>query len=181
MEMLDRLEILISRRLDGELSDADARELETLLASDPAAARLLHESAEIDRHASAALMGALSVDQPCPAIPVRSIGRWREWTNYSLVAAIAACFAMVVLFRDVPSSPSPTDLPTGAPHVRVPTGGMQTVGDSPVWRTAPEHPALRHRQLQQEFFGVRDPKTGRIYLLERRADVVRTEPVIGSL
>jgi anti-sigma factor RsiW len=179
--MSDRLEILISRRLDGELSDADSRELDALLASDPAAQRLFSQAARVDRMAAAALPGALSADQPCPAIPVRSIGWRREWINHSLVAAIAACLAMVVLFRGDPSSQPPTDLRTGRPSTRVPAGAVHTVGDSPVWYTPVQQPALRHQRVQQEYFGVKDPRTGRIYLLERRDHAVRTEPVTGSL
>jgi anti-sigma factor RsiW len=179
--MSDRLEILISRRLDGELSDADARELDALLAADPAARRSFSEAARLDRMVAAALPGVLSAEQPCPAIPIRSIGRRREWINHSLVAAIAACFAMVVLFRGDPSSQPPTDLRTGRPATRVPAGALHTVGDSPTWYTPVQQPAVRHRHVQQEFFGVKDRQTGRIYLLERRDHAVRTEPVTGSL
>lgn len=179
--MSERLEILISRRLDGELSGTDAQELEALLAADPLAGQLLEETAEVDRLFAAALPRVLSANRPCPAVPVRSIGRRREWINYSLIAAIAACFAMVVLFRDAPSSPSPTDLQPGISRTRVPAGGFHTVGDSPLWQAPVQEPALRLRHVQQEYFGVRDRKTGRIYLLERRDNAVRTEPVIGTL
>ncbi|MCH7814036.1 MAG: hypothetical protein IID40_08450 [Planctomycetes bacterium] len=94
-----RIEQLIVRRLDGELTDDERLELDRALMRDPQARRLLQESERIDALAAAALTavveregqddtGGLSYVVPAAARPSYS----RVW--WAMPAAVAAALAL---------------------------------------------------------------------------------------
>ncbi len=104
----ERIERLIVRRLDGELTDDESLELDRELLRSPQARQLLGEYQEIDGAAADALTTALGVDSnysspfPVVGMPLRR-GRhsWRWW---ALPAAIAAGLAVAVVMMPRPQA-----------------------------------------------------------------------------
>lgn len=181
----EHLERLISRRLDGELTPDEAVELERLVRTHPEARRLLDEYARNDRLASQVLRHSFEGTGACPPIRARPIGRRREWLSYSLVAAMAACIAMVMIFRAEWSPPPPSGHATDNRQVRVPDRWLQNASQPPtprpLWSTPVEYPQRRLMHTGRNVLGIRNPGTDRYYILEYNARTVRTVPVRGSL
>ena len=106
----ERIERLITRRLDDELSADERLELDRALLQDPEARALLEEYERVDAAASVALASTVAKESetvaPFPRIssqPVRS-GYNRAW--WALPAAVAAAVALLVVFKG-PGSPGP--------------------------------------------------------------------------
>jgi anti-sigma factor RsiW len=181
----EHLERLITRRLDGELTPEEDAELGQILRARPAARQLLAEHAACDRLAGLALRQSLGAPRPCPGVPIRHIGRRREWLSYSLVAAAAACIAMVMLFRGQWSPPTPADR-LAVSHTS-PVDGQWLRNAShaglrePTWTTPIDYPHRQSRLINRNVFGIKDPNTGRYFILEYRQQAVKTVPVRGSL
>jgi len=181
----ENLERLISRRLDGELNTRQALELERLLRDRPAARRLMDEYARNDHLAGVVLRRSLAAEPACPPVPVRRIGRRYAWLNAALVAAIAACMAMVLMWPG-PWSPSTPAGPPGARRAEPVNGdwlrnAWQRGTSPPVWDPTPAYPQRQLKLRNRSVLGIRDPETGQYYILERRTQRVRTVPVSGLL
>ncbi|HUU82151.1 MAG TPA: hypothetical protein VM243_01485 [Phycisphaerae bacterium] len=103
----DRIERLIVRRLDGELSDEEALELDRELLRSPQARQLLEEYRRIDGAAVEALTAAIGDDAgeavPFPVVTTtRRKGYSRLW--WALPAAVAATLALIVMFTPRPAA-----------------------------------------------------------------------------
>ncbi len=104
----ERIERLIVRRLDGELTDDESLELDRELLRSPQARQLLGEYQEIDDAAVDALAAALGVDSNCSSAflvaatpPRRTRHSWLWWT---LPAAIAAGLAVAAVLMPRPQA-----------------------------------------------------------------------------
>lgn len=108
----ERIERLIVRRLDGELSDEEALELDRELLRSPQVRQLFEEYQRIDRAAGGALTAAVGDDAsrptplPVAATPLRRKRYSRFW--WVLPAAVAAGLALVIAL--LPAQPGALDL-----------------------------------------------------------------------
>jgi anti-sigma factor RsiW len=114
-----KIERLIVRRLDGELTPDEQLELDRALLKCPEARALLEEYERIDGLASVAVASVVADNQEAAAsVPVRhrhpARGYSRAW--WALPAAVAAAIALVVTFG-VPDANGPqfVEQPPGAP------------------------------------------------------------------
>lgn len=103
----ERIERLIVRRLDGELTDEEALELDRELLRCPAARELLEEYQRLDRVAAEALAAAIETDagEAAPLSVVtapRRKGYSKLW--WGLPAAVAATLALIVTLVPRPSA-----------------------------------------------------------------------------
>ncbi|MFQ5411521.1 MAG: zf-HC2 domain-containing protein, partial [Phycisphaerae bacterium] len=87
----ERVERLISRWLDGEISPAESAELDRALAADPAARALFDDYREGDRLAAAALREDVGALRHPP-----SNGRFRGW-RFAVAGAVLTAAAVVAL------------------------------------------------------------------------------------
>jgi anti-sigma factor RsiW len=177
--MDERLERLINRRLDGELTDAEQVELDRWLLRDPAARQCLGEYERIDAWSKEALAEVLTPGTGRQSVSTShgrdvrrhaSSLRWLSWT----VVAAAAVLAFAVL---VP--PATTPVPNaGSPAVHGP-GLARPVSAMPVdFTLAPDQmafparpasmgiPTERMRYRAVDVLGIYDPQKQEILLLE---------------
>lgn len=103
----ERIERLINRRLDGELTEEEQLELNRELIRNPEANRLLEEYQQIDELACVAMMKALDREETVPVLnkqlrsaPQRVAAAQKQWRVWWLVpGAIAAALLAVSLSR----------------------------------------------------------------------------------
>ncbi len=181
MNVDERTERLIVRRLDGELTPAEQDELNQILLRSPDARRMLSEYDQNDRLATD-MIGAVAEGRlPSEAGPIRA-GRSRHvtlWTAIGTGLAAAAALAIVVI--------SPWQ--DGAVDPVMPGGEHQTVvrpdqpvinGDHLVY-TSTELPHRGERRIDRDYIGVFDESRDSLLLLEiDRTRTVRI-PVAGDL
>ncbi len=180
-----RIERLIVRRLDGELSDPEQAELDRAILRDPHVRALLEEYERIDSAASAALVEALDGGVRPPARSARIAaqparrGYGRMWWLLP-VAAAAAVAVLVSLRPQVESGPSLVRAPSysvnGATLPRVAPsleGGIR----SPVHQASHGWDALTadvDRLTDRDVLYVVGPD-GNVYILEQeRVQTTRT-------
>ena len=117
----ERIELLIIRRLDGELTPADELELDRELIKSPEARTLLEEYRRIDAEAASALSEALA-ERVVPLSPAEPIASSRPRAAYSrawwlLPLAVAAAAALVISFMGLPTGgPEIAGAPVGGPN-----------------------------------------------------------------
>ncbi len=168
--MDERTENLITRRLDGEITEAESLELDKALIRSPEARAYLEEQARISRLASRALETAIVArDEEVvpsvapPAWPARD-SRWQRYLRS--VVAVAAVFVLAAVVATLPVGKSRTASP-GTFGVDRGTGtagrAEQPVDTVPVSEGA--WPGLPHAGRHQ-VIGVYDDETGSLYLLE---------------
>jgi hypothetical protein len=176
--MDERLERLINRHLDGELTDAEQVELDRLLLRDPEGREDLEAYRRIDAWSREALADALAVgsngqtatihrDRAGRAHTIRL--RWLSWT----VVAAAAVLAFAVLFPPMtrtPPGPGPT-MHNGRGLVR-PAGAMPVDFTlAPDQIDFPARPASmgmsteRARYRAVDVLGIYDPQKQEVLLL----------------
>ncbi len=172
------------RYLDGELGEAERRELVDRLRRDAAARRLLEQYATVDRLAGEALLDLLDRPRAKPA-PARA-----AWAGPRLVhrllgpaAAVAAIVVLAVLIRpNLKDGPGP--LGSDGPMASSRQAG-QPAEASQLW-DFPSRPldvrlgppadfkgGLGQRQVDRHVFGVLDEKANEVYVLE--VDQIQTQ------
>jgi hypothetical protein len=172
--MLDeRAEILINRKLDGELSDDESLELDKLLIRDPGLRAMLEDCGRMDALAGEVIRTA--VDAPGRrAEPARFstwVGTVRQWwRSFGMVSAVAAAVTLAFLL-----SQRVTPI-----QVRRPAAGMATVSPNTVGRSEGlmnadypadmEGPRRETKTLERDVIGVWDQQTRSLYLLEITRD-----------
>lgn len=178
-ELDEKLESLIVRQLDGELSADEELALQRELMKNPGARMLADEYARVDALAGAALRETLvpsrsSLRQPTVAVEWPRQHHWSRGWLFIPGAIAAALLAMVVPFpgaqpvrnEPVPAATSPSQLHAGRPQGSIPRMGaassdgvMRNVSDSP-WLA----PRVR-RNTGREVIGVQGDN-GNLYWLE---------------
>ncbi len=190
----DHLERLISRKLDGELTRDESLELDKCLIRDPAAQQSLEESERIDRLTETLLDEVCAVrDEALLPATSRTVARRRMRWFGAIPAAAAACvalFFMWPMFSPSPQIPDPlvghgnihavrveNDPQTALPDPTPLESGARLASHSD--RPAKLRP-LREHGTRLDYYGVLDPETQKLYLLEvkhqtstRRPDQLR--------
>lgn len=176
-----RVERLIVRHLDGEISPAEQRELDAALQSGAAARELLNEYRTLDvlakRTLRADLAGAKTAAAP------RHVSGFRLAT-VSMLATAAA----VVVFSFLP------DLWRGGePDSRTAARPAQPraapLAPSPMQGAAPAYveyrnddflPKRRQRDVMRDVIGIRGDDPNVIYVFERNTRATRVEPIVAD-
>ncbi len=160
--MLDeRIELLITRRLDDRLTESEALELNKALIRSPEARRFLEDCQRIDDLARTALCTATEYRPVATASgPSRSILRSLRWFG----SAVAAVLLITVFAR------SPL------PERQVPPAGEHNTITNAITVSAPvaeagltsliDGPRRENERLLRDVIGVLDPRTSNVYLLE---------------
>ncbi len=180
----DELERLITRQLDGELSDAESDRLEACVASDPAAAELQAELHRIDAVAGYALRATLGRDVPTllapePAPTPAAPSRWRLPRLALLNVGAAACIALL-LSSSIRSS-APVDADRGSQPAQASNWQWADLPTPPL-ETAdvPEqvHQALTgERHLDRQWLVVPGDTPDEAFLIEITRLRLNAEPV----
>ena len=175
----DHLERLISRKLDGELTRDESLELDKCLIRDPAARKSLEESERIDRLTEALLdeVCAVRYEVLLPASGQTVARRRMRWFG-AIPAAAAACVALFFMWPMF-STPSPSPRDVGDERIaQAPLDVEPSIGvkdsDQPkpdaLLASHPDRPAklrpLREHGTRLDYYGVLDPETQKLYLLE---------------
>jgi anti-sigma factor RsiW len=169
----ERLELLITRKLDGELSSDESLELNRELIRNPHARAMFQDSARIDAESRTALQNAALASTPAApdGIHTRDIAGWSRrtagrWLAHGAATAIAAGISLAVLLGLRGPGLVETGrqaIPTGPP----PSGSM---AQQAVWPSGHAAPINGRRtgadQLDREVIGVFDEQSGSLYLLE---------------
>ncbi len=171
----DNLERLISRKLDGELTEDDSLELDKCLIRDPAARQSLEESERIDHLTAALLEEVCSVkDEILLPATGRTVARRRMRWFGAFPAAAAACIALFFMwptFSPPPSGSNDNRAGTGIALAPVESDPTELPSDSsPILAGYAEKPTglrpLREHGTRLNYYGVLDPETQKLYLLE---------------
>lgn len=186
----EKLERLINRALDGELTADERLALDRELIREPAAREVMEHSGRLDALAAAALRSALAHDplhagqtMPQTLRPPRPRGYHRAWWLLPGAVAAALLAGLLVFPRSVPdqaavahrdgSRPESVRRPTGPviyPGERLPfspsNGGIVPVGHRPTWVD---------RAVDRGVYGVRG-SDGNIYLIEIQHTQTREQP-----
>lgn len=175
--MDDRTEHLITRRLDGEITEDESLELDKQLIRSPEARTYLNEQERIDALAGEALRAALApgnTEAPATSEPTAWPAKVSPWRRYlQPAAAVAAAITLAVLAATIPSGKprtTGTKLPVAMSNPSEPGLTQLSVPTVPVadddWADLP-------RSGQHRLIGVYDEGTQSLYLLEmnRRPDV----------
>ncbi len=171
-----KIERLICRRLDGELSSAEASELDAILASDPAARSLLTDYAELDRLSADSLRADLAGTRPT-VVRKSHRGFWIGVASATLTAA-----AVLLLSFLLPSSDGRPDRiahsrPFAPSGRRVPAIVPSRFVD---YRDADLSPRRRIGNVHRDVIGIRGQDPNVIYIFERQRQSSRVVPVSGD-
>jgi hypothetical protein len=179
-----RLELLMTRRLDGEASAAESEELDRLLAEDAEARSMFEEYARIEVLAGEVIREAVGCGAPqtseaiggIPLTGSRRITLSKWWT---LPAAMAACLAAVMIVpQESGTGVGPTDriaTPIPWPGGENDTPMIGSVGiNIPISHAAPK-PSVVNRQRDRELIGVMTDDDS-LYLLDVRRTVTLETP-----
>lgn len=169
----ERLERLICRRLDGEMSAAEQAELEAALAADPVVQALFDEYAAND-----ALAGQVLRRDYEDAIAVGAGNRrglWLAAAGALLAAAAVVAFSFVPHWLGDSVSPASQMAGMQAP-ASVRHGPPPQFVD---YREIDLRPRHRERRTWRDFIGIRNrkPDANVIYILERNRRSDRITPV----
>ena len=177
----ERIERLIVRQLDGELTPAEQEELNQVLLRSAEARRMLSEYGENDQRAGG-LIGAVAEGRwPAEASPMPEARprRVRFWGTMVTGLAAAAVIAFVV------TSPRQTDAPgTGTEFPPIPSAAPvapPNVGAGDLVYTSGDVPHRGERWVDRDYIGVFDESRNTLYMIEvDRTRTVRV-PVTGDL
>ena len=174
----ERLEYLMTRQLDGRISEAERLELNKTLIRSPEAHRVFDEYQANDALATEALRRVFDPPTPASAEPpildvtVRS--RWRGWSVMRPLFVAAAAIVLAVMIRGIPwttndgpaqgqqaqvvsATPGPAETPAMA------DARPESKGESPQNMLTPRY---AHEYMPRDFLAVLDDQSRNIYLLE---------------
>lgn len=175
-DLESRAERLICRRLDGELSDRDAAELDAILSTDPAARSLLAAYAEMDRLAAESLRFDL-VGIPPTAARRAHRGFWIATASAALTAAAVLLLSVIM--------PGPEGQPDRIANSRpFPRSEHRVSAAAPGrfvdYRDADLSPQRRFGNVHRDVIGIRGENPNVIYIFERQRQSSRVVPVSGD-
>ncbi len=176
----DHLEHLINRKLDGELTPDESLELDKCLIRAPAARQSLEESERIDRLTEALLAEVCAVqDEILVPATSRTVTRRRMRWFGAIPAAAVACVALFFMWPTFSLSPQRSDPTVGDRVIGLvraehdpSTGFVELAPHEPEAKLASYfgRPAklrpLREHGTRLDYYGVLDPETQKLYLLE---------------
>jgi anti-sigma factor RsiW len=172
----ERIEHLICRRLDGELTADERLELDRELLRCPDARQLLEDYERVDRLASHAIETAVrpaAADAPLRLAGTRRPAGWRP--NWMLLtSAVAACIAFVLFWstpeqqrQDDQQRPGPVAVSPTPAHVAPGGKNLPRVGsnwdDVGVWRVN-DRPQRVNRVTDRKYL-VLTGEDGRVYVV----------------
>jgi len=185
--MLDeRLERLISRKLDGELSEAESLELDKLLIRSPEARALLEEQEQLDHMAGeslrTALGGGLTGQRASGRTPLewpsRSSRREHLWYGgVGLAAGFVLAMLISTLAMPLRDGTNKDDIPPIVNNAQSKTGPMMAQKGS--GKDTPLEPQIitdTRNRAPGQVFGVYDDDTRSLYLLEMNRAPARVTP-----
>lgn len=187
MDVSERVERLICRRLDGEITPSDDAELTAILAVDPAARRMLADYERID--ATAVRVLSSDFDKVTAAVRPRQHGGFRLAAAGAILAAAAvvALSFLPDLFRETGRGGNGREVvvsPT-VPSTVHPQGGT-TGGYVPQFVDYVDQdymPQQRRQDLFRDVIGVRarnEQNRDVIYIFERNTENRRIVPITGD-
>lgn len=172
-----RVERLIVRHLDGEISPAEQRELDAVLQSDAAARELLNEYLMLDVLAKRTLRADLAGTRTAAA--PRHVSGFRLAT-VSMLATAAA----VVVFSFLPDlwrGEEPDSRPAQPRAARLAPSPMQGAAPAYVeYRNDDYLPKRRQRDVMRDVIGIRGDDPNVIYIFERNTRATRVEPIVAD-
>ncbi len=173
----DKLERLISRELDGELTSTERTELEQWLRSDADARATYDATRDLDRQLGLALRAA--VDRPPPVLRmpiVTPVSRRRDgWARLALVAVAASLATFAWLQPPQKAGPTPGGAPVAAQGRMLP--GATRGGDlvEPIVPPTYERPELQLRGTQRDWIVIPGQRPGTVVIIE--VNRVRTHAI----
>ncbi len=182
-----RIEQLIVRRLDGELTDDERLELDRALMRDPRARRLLQESERIDALAGAALTavverdgqddtGGLSYVAPAAARPSYS----RVW--WAMPAAMAAAVALGAILlpqrTETPTLVQVDSITTQPSEIEHRPRTLRNNPDAGLRQASYRSPGVERAVQQNLLYIVGDD--GRIYVIDQQRIRTKRQPTRGT-
>ncbi len=177
----ERIERLIVRQLDGEITPDEQEELNQVLLRSADARRMLSEYRENDQRAGEVIGAVAEGRWPAesPRSPRRRARRIRFWPAMATGLAAAAVIALVV------TSPRQTDAPTtGTEFPPIPSlapVAPPNVETGDLLYTSGEVPHHGERWVDRDYIGVFDESRDTLYMIEvDRTRTVRV-PVTGDL
>lgn len=182
----ERAELLICRRLDGELSLEDSRELELILAHAPAAQRMLADYERLDGLAATALRADSQYAKT--AVAPRRTGGFRLAAAGAVLtaAAVVALSFLPDLWRASPSGEGRVALEQGPTAPIRPMGVPSSTDVSPQfvdYRNMSYQPSRRQQDVLRDVIGVRAKNQKNqdvIYIFERNSEATRIIPISGD-
>lgn len=168
--MDERLEYLITRQLDGRISEAELLELNKAMIRSPAVHRLVNEYQANDALAAETLRDVFkpiaSPVMPNLKAPLRS--RWRTWTIVRPVFLAAAAVALAVMVRGLSWSWNVVPLQDHNTPILIATPGPADAESEPQPATPRNvlEPRYVHEYMPRDFLAVMDEQARNIYLLE---------------
>jgi anti-sigma factor RsiW len=182
MSQIDRrIERLIIRRLDGELTDEERLELDPVLLASPEMRRLVEQYERIDAASAAALEAVVgdAADERVAFVPATGGRRYsRAW--WALPAAAAAALALIAVLVPRPPGDSGTVITElGESPAEAPERAPEAVSDPGVYRAAYEPGQLDRAIDQDSLYLVGDD--GRVYVIDRQRVRTARRPNRDSL
>ncbi len=174
----DTLERLISRHLDGEITAAEQRQLDAMLASDADARALFEDYCRLDASAGSVIRIDASDSRQLAGRRPRS--PW--WTTiFTAVSAAAAVVAFSFLFeadrQQRPVRPFPENRMAGASQNALPAGLI----DSPIdYRAVDFQPTQRVSDWRRDLIGIRGRNPNVILIVEQATQTAGRVPIYGD-
>ena len=185
----ERTEQLITRKLDGELTEGESHDLNKLLIRSPQVRALMEEYERADALAGEALRAAFEREaspddraaQLAPAAASRR--RWRAPPRGITMAAAAALAVIVggglAHWLMPPDMLTPSDPARVGPYQPPVVAGAAPVEDNSV-TVVIEGPRVRDQRVVRDVFGVFDEETQSVYLLEASRTRTNVVPVSAN-
>jgi anti-sigma factor RsiW len=183
----DRTERLITRKLDGELTEEESLELNKLLIRTPEARTMLEDYTRMDARAAEVIHDVVSapvvselpanVAAGTQAAGGTELRHRRQWYSLAAISAVAAVITLTVLLSQrtagipVPHAPGMTvAAPDTVAVTSAPPGQFQ-------WASTLDEPRRQTDSMETEVFGVWDRESRSLYLLEADTAGSLVEPV----
>lgn len=181
-EIDERIERLIVRKLDGELSLEEEHELNKVLIRSTEMRQLLDDYARQDRLVTAVMRDRVGSAAP-PELSVVTGGaaemeparrRPRAWSTTSVGGLMVACLALFALlmepaFRSA-AGPEHSNARLGGTPVGASLGPGAGGDRFEVLPAYLEWPQVQRETMDRRFIAIRDEKTGRYFVLELRRE-----------
>lgn len=185
IETQDRIERLICRRLDGEMTASENAELDRILATDASARKLLSDYARIDAFAVQSLRTDFAHARA--AVRPRQLGGYRLAAAGAVLAAAAVIALSFIPNLFGPTEQSPREFVASPQRVVEPLspyrGGFTPREQVPQYvdyRDTDYLPQQRQQDVLRDLIGVRvknEKNQDVIYIFERNAETTRIVPL----
>ena len=179
----ERIERLVCRSLDGELTGDERAELAEILRTNSAARRLLDEYTEIDRLAIRAIRRDLESAKTVVAPAHRDRFRGIRLAAAGAVLAAAAVIALSFLPTLWTSGSRPTPAGPIAVQPQIPPANIGRTGQFVDYREYDALPQQRRQDVYRDLIGIRGKNRKNqdvIYVFERNTQATKITPISGD-